>query len=212
MPGILTCLGGKRVALRQPLDLDDDDAALAPAGLRGRQHLAEQRLLLHGDVAVFVGGRAAQQRDVDRERLVAQPFLAIDRHQLDQVLLGAGALPSAQLPRIDEGVQADLGDQPGAAAGHVARDLRQHALGQGVGLDLVLQHHRNHGRGVDQRAGDAALDHAVMAEMRGALGGAVAEPDDVDQAQIARQRFSQIALLRSRPGSIPECNGRRPSR
>ena len=30
---------------------------------------------------VGIGGRAANQRDVDRERLVEQPLLAVDRHQ-----------------------------------------------------------------------------------------------------------------------------------
>ena len=124
--------------LASRLTSNDDGAALAPAGLRRRDHFAEQRFMLHSDVAVFVGRRAAQQHDIDRERLVAQPFLAIDGHQLDQIILGASALPSTALPRIDEGVQADLGDQAGAAAGHVARELRQHALRQGVGLDLVV--------------------------------------------------------------------------
>ena len=170
------------VAFRQPLDLDDDDAALAPAGLRGRYHLAEQGLVFHGDVAVFVGGGAAQQCDVDPERLVAQPFLAIDRHQLDQIVPGARALPSAQLPRIHEGVQAHLSDETGAAAGDVAGDLRKHALRQSVGLDLVLQHHGNHGRRVDQRTGDAALDHAVMTKMGDAFGRSISEANDVNEA------------------------------
>ena len=37
-------------------------AALPPRSLRGGEHFAEDRFVLHGDVAVLVGGRAAQER------------------------------------------------------------------------------------------------------------------------------------------------------
>ena len=105
---------------------------------------AEQRLVLHRDIAVLVGGGPANERNIDRKWLVAQPFLAIDHHQLDQVFLRAGALAAAPLPGIDEGVEANLGDEPRPPAGDIARDLRQNALRQGVGFNPVLERHRDH--------------------------------------------------------------------
>ena len=63
-------------------------------------------LLLHRDVAVLVGGRAAQERDVDRERLEEQPFLAGEGHDLDEVGGVRGLCRPPPLARIDEGVQA----------------------------------------------------------------------------------------------------------
>ena len=95
-------------------------------------------------LTVLIGGGAAKQRDVDPERLVAQPFLTIDRHQLDQIFLRAGALAAAGLPGIDEGMESNLGDEPRASARDVARDLRQNALRQGVGFNPVLERHRDH--------------------------------------------------------------------
>jgi hypothetical protein len=58
--------------------------------------------VLHRDVAVFVGGRAAQQCNVDMERLVPQPFPAVDLDQLDEIFARGRALPAAAVPRIDE--------------------------------------------------------------------------------------------------------------
>ena len=66
-----------------------------------------------------VGGRGADQRDVDRGRPVEQPLLAFDLDQLDEVLGGRGVDLAAAEPRIDVGVQADLGKSPGWPAAQV---------------------------------------------------------------------------------------------
>ncbi len=99
-------LAGQRAAPRHPLHLHDDDAAGAPRRLRHREHLAEHRFLLHRHVAVLVGGRAAQERDVDRHRLEEQPLLAGEVDDLDEIGRRARALPRALLARIDERVEA----------------------------------------------------------------------------------------------------------
>ena len=59
----------ERAALGDALDLDDDEAARVARRHGDRQRLQRQRLALHGDVAVAVGGGAAHDGDVDRERL-----------------------------------------------------------------------------------------------------------------------------------------------
>jgi hypothetical protein len=84
--GDLHLLAGQGAALGQTLDLHDHHAAGTPRRLGHRQHLAVDRLLLHGDVAVLVRRRSAQQRHVDLERLEEEPLLALQRDQLDQVL------------------------------------------------------------------------------------------------------------------------------
>ena len=122
--GDLHLLGRQRAAPRHAFHLHDDDAARAPRRLRHREHFAEHGFLFHRDVAVFVGGGAAQQRDIDRERLEAQPFLAVDMHQLDEHLFRRRTLTRALLTRIDERAEPGLRDEAGTPARHFAHQLR----------------------------------------------------------------------------------------
>ena len=78
-PGTLTWRGLQRAALGDALDLRDDDAAAVVRRHRDRQRLERQRLALHRQVAVGVGGGGADDADVDREGLVEQALLAVDR-------------------------------------------------------------------------------------------------------------------------------------
>ena len=96
-----------------------------------------QRLPLHGDVALRVGGGATNDANVDGESLVEQRLGAADGNQLDEV--GGGArvdLPAAQA-RIDEGAEADGGEVAGPVRGDIAEQMGDHALRQVVGLDFV---------------------------------------------------------------------------
>ena len=96
--GDLHVLGGSVPRSRHALDLHDDDAARAARRLRHREHLAEHRLLLHRHVAVLVGRRAAQERDVDRHRLEEQPLLAGERRSPRRsraACAGSAARPAA---------------------------------------------------------------------------------------------------------------------
>ena len=56
-------------ALGDALDLRDDEAAAVVRGHGDGQRLQRQRLALHGDVAVGIGGGAAHDADIDREVL-----------------------------------------------------------------------------------------------------------------------------------------------
>ena len=51
------------------------------------------------------------KRDVDLGGLVEQPLLAVDLDQLDEVFGGHVVDLAAAVARVDEGVQADLGEQ-----------------------------------------------------------------------------------------------------
>ena len=192
--GHLDLLRRQRAAQRHALDLCDDEAAGAARGLRHRDHLAEDGFVLHGDVAVLVRGGAADERNVDVERLEEQVVLAVDLHEFDQIVRGLQALPPAVEARIDEGAEADMRDEAGAAGGHLARQLRQTALRQRVGLDLVGGGHALDRRRVDQGAADDALEQAGMGEMADAAIGAVAEADRMHGGEIAWAPFRLEAL------------------
>ncbi len=126
---------GQRATPRDALDLDDDGRAEPTGGLGAGQHLAGDRLLLHRHVALLVGGRAAQDHDVERERLEAQPVLAVDAQELDDLLARRLVLSAAELARIDECVEARPGDQARSTGRDLSDQLRDHPLGDGIGLE-----------------------------------------------------------------------------
>ena len=113
--------------------------------------------------------------------------------QFDEIFGRPFALSAAAKARIDERVQADMRGQTGAARRHFARQLRQAALRQRIGLDCVGGGHALDRRRVDQRAADHALQQAGMRQMADAAVGAVAEPHRMHRGQIARLAFGQKA-------------------
>ena len=68
----------ERAAFGDALDLRDHDAAGIVRGHGDGERLQRQRFLLHGEIAVGVAGRGADDADIDRKRLVEQIFLAVD--------------------------------------------------------------------------------------------------------------------------------------
>jgi hypothetical protein len=80
----------ERAALGDALDLHDHQPAAVARRHGDRQALERQGLALHGDVAVGIGGRAADDGDVDREGLVEEVLLAADRHQRQQLVDAPG--------------------------------------------------------------------------------------------------------------------------
>ena len=88
-PGNMHLARIERAVARDALDLHDDQAVGVLRRHRHGEIVERQRLALHGDVAVRVGGGAAQERDVDRKGLVEQPLLAVDLHHPHEVLGGA---------------------------------------------------------------------------------------------------------------------------
>ena len=101
------------------------------------QCLQEQGLLLHGDIAVGVAGGAAQQGHVHRPAGVEQILLPVDGHQFHDVLGGAGIELAAAVAGVDEGPEPDPREDPRTLGRHVPEPVRDHPLGQVVGLDPV---------------------------------------------------------------------------
>src|SRR5262249_32616158 len=127
----------ERAALGDALDLHDDQAAGVARRHGDRQDFEGKRLLFHADVAVGVGGRAADDADVDREGAVEQELLAVDLDQPDDIVLGALVDLAAAVPRIGKGSEPHPREVTGSLGGNVAEQVRDDALWKIVGLDLV---------------------------------------------------------------------------
>jgi len=100
--------GIKGVRGSNALDLRYDEAARV-LGRHGNSEVVEgEGFSLHGGVAVRIAGRASDESDIDRERLIAQPFLAADVKDLNEIFGGHTVEFATLLARIDEGAQSHL--------------------------------------------------------------------------------------------------------
>ena len=102
------CARRQRADLYRGPHLGDDLAARVVGGERGRVDIDVGRLLVEADVAVRIGEGAADQRHVDRKRLVAQQLAAIDFDHLGEIVLGALVHAPALKARVDERAKADV--------------------------------------------------------------------------------------------------------
>jgi hypothetical protein len=141
-----------------------------------------------------VGGGAADEGDVDRDRLVEQPLLAVDFHHPNQLLGGARVELAARQARIDEGAEADARQVPGLAGGDVAVQMRDHALRQVVGGDPVVHRERTHLRDQAPVAADDARQQALAAESVQAALAAIALAGGEEQGQAGRLLLGVEAL------------------
>src|SRR5260221_3172615 len=171
-------------ARRQLADLSDDDSAAVPGGHGHRQHLRLDRLALHRQVAVLVGGRAANDGEIHREGVEQEPLPAAEGDDLDEVLGRPGVLLAARLARIDVRSKADPRDEAGAPRGDLAHELRQHALGERIRFDLVRLDERPEARLVADVAPDRPSLESGQPELREAAIGEVADADDANGSQV----------------------------
>ncbi len=110
-------------SLREPLDLRDGDAAAVARRHGHREHLALERLALHGQVAVLVRGGAPDHGNVDREGVEQQPLAAAQRDHLHQVLGRTGVLLATGMARVHVRAEADRRHQAGPASRDLAHEL-----------------------------------------------------------------------------------------
>jgi hypothetical protein len=95
--------GMQRVSRGEILGLRDNDPVAVVCSLGERKLLEQERLVIQRHVSVLIGGRASDERDVDRKSLVEEILLAFAFHNLDVVLGRDGVHPSAFDARGDEG-------------------------------------------------------------------------------------------------------------
>ena len=194
--------GVERAARGDPLHLGDNEPVRVSCGHRGRLCVEHERLALHRDVAVGIGRRTADQRNVDRERLVEKPLLAIDVHHAHEFFGRARVDPSAARPGIDKRPQSHLRQRSRAMRRRVTIEVRDGAQGKVVRLDLVVGRQLGQLRHQRPVASDRALDQpgprqSIQPELL-----AVARRGSEDERQIARALGSRqiVALaLRSTP-------------
>jgi hypothetical protein len=185
--GDLDVLRVQGAVLDDVLHLHDHDAAAGPRRLGDRQRLQQHALAGHRHVAVLVGIRAAQQRHIHLGVAEVQPLLAIQVHHLDQVFGGGRIHLGALDARIDEGLQPHLGQKARPPPGHLLGNLHQHALGQVVGLDLVVHDEAHQLRPADAEVpADDALQQALGGKVVHAPVLAVAHAGGVVEREVAR--------------------------
>ncbi len=94
-------------------NLGDDDPASVPGGLSQRKTFQQGAYVLDGHVAILVGGRATNNRDIDLECWIEQPFLAFEIDDLNEVLRRRLVEFAGNLAGIDEGPEPGFGIRPG---------------------------------------------------------------------------------------------------
>jgi hypothetical protein len=124
---------------------------------------------------------------VHRLRGEEQVLLPAQRHQLDQVLLGALVHPAAPVAGIDERAEPDLAHHAGAAAGDLPEQVADHALRPAVRLDPVLEGQYPEARHEPPVPADDPAHHAVGPEVVQPARAAVALARRVDQGEVPRR-------------------------
>ena len=147
-----------RTGLGNPFDLDDDLAARIFC--RQRLHIKFQpdRLFFDAYIAEFISGGAANDRHIDRKRLVPEIFLAFQFDQLDHFAGRPLVKPAAGFTRIGEGLQADMGDDARFFAADRPIQMHHDALGNRVGFALFGVDHLDHVRLQIEVSGDNFAD------------------------------------------------------
>ena len=152
-----------RTGLGNPFDLDDDLAARILR--RQRLHIKFQpdRLFFDAYIAEFISGGAANDRHIDRKRLVPEIFLAFQFDQLDHFAGRPLVKPAAGFTRIGEGLQADMGDDTRFFAADRPIQVHHDALGNRVGFALFGVDHLDHVRLQIEVSGDNLADQTFLA-------------------------------------------------
>jgi hypothetical protein len=127
---------GRQLNLREPFDLSDDDAVIVVGGVGLVEGTQRAALLLVGEVAVQVGSRGADDRNIDLDRRIEQVVVAADLHQLDEVV-GNGVHLRPLQPRIGVRAKADLGQHSRLPGGGGPVHLEQHSRRDVESLNLI---------------------------------------------------------------------------
>src|SRR5207244_2476374 len=98
---------------------------------------------------------------------VEEVLAAANDHSLDEILrrMREAVELAAPMARIDEGMEPDRGEEPGLARSDIAKEMRDDALRQVVGLDLVRHGERLQLRYEPPMPPDHATDEAFVPEM-----------------------------------------------
>src|SRR5260370_26690042 len=132
-----TCLG-----LSEPRSAIRSTCAItSPSELRTAIAIASASSVsasfFHGDVSVRIGGRAADNSDIDRECAIEKKRLAFDLDKADEIVFGAVVDLTTTMARIDKRSKPHPCDMSGALCCDVAKQVRNYALRKIVRLNLI---------------------------------------------------------------------------
>ncbi len=164
-------------------------------GERGRIDVDVGRLLVEADIAVGVGERTLDERDVDRERQVAQVLLAGDGCDLGERALGRLVHAAALDAGVAEGAEANVGVEARPAGADLAEQLHGDAAGQHERLDLVVAGELLHAWRPNPVTADHLANEPFVGEAVHAPLLAVANSERMDHRQIAWMAGGEEAFL-----------------
>src|SRR5271166_277760 len=158
-------LGVQGARQSEILHLGDDDPAAVLGGLGKRKLLKKERFLVHRDVAPLISGRAPDQRDVDRKRLVEEVLSAAKLDELDIVGSRRRVHLGSPQPGVKKGPEADRRDDAGAVGRDLPVELDHHALRDAIGFAPVLLNQVRHIGCHARVAADPLCDEPFVAEV-----------------------------------------------
>ena len=132
---------------------------------------------------------------MDREGLVAQPSLALDLGQLDQIFCRDRVELAPALARIDEGAKAHLGQEAGTARRDLTIKARDAAERQVVGFNGVVEGQFPDLRDERPVPADHALEQARMRQSVEAALLAIAGRGRKDEGQAGGLPGREVAPL-----------------
>ena len=136
-----------------------------PGGHGEVQRFEGRRLPLDCHVAKRVGGRAADDSNIDGKPAIEQPGVVSPLGDLDDVVHRRFVYFPSLYPWIDEGADPDRRQNPGRAAGDISIKMNQHSLREVVSLDLLVDGQRGEFWHQSIVATDGSLQQAHVAEM-----------------------------------------------
>src|SRR3974377_891947 len=119
--------------------------------------------------------------------------------------MGDGDLASA-VTRIDKGAEPDAGQMSGPPGGDVAEEMREHALRQIIGFDLVRYRQPLQLGHEAPVSANYALDQAFVTEVIEPAFLAVALTSRIHEREITRISGSLLVLALSREVQPLQCN------
>ena len=155
----------------------------------------------HRHIAFFVGGGASNDSYIKGKGLEIEILFPFEFDEFHHLILGDSGHLSALQTGVDKCAQTDFGDYTYFFAGHLPPQMGHDALGQGMGLNLIIAHQLYQAGSLANMAGDDFSDEALMAEMvhpfdisEGVVSGSAA----VGEGEIAGSSCFQKAFFNGR--------------